>query len=697
MGAHFLALLFAAVSLPQDTVITYASPATRDVVVRAAARHQAQDTTIADYRARMRYRLSVGLPGRRWAQPPTAAVEEQVGEVAWRHPNDLRVEMIGRRQQSLPGGFNLSSTFDRPWFVPRGADDSLRIFSDEFPAHGALHPLAEGAWRSYHFDLLDSLGAILPDGRRLRVYKVQVIPKRAGPALVAGDLWIDAATWDVVRFAFRYVGTGLFVSPVDEGEDSASARRANRIGNRLVTIDVDLEYGQQDGRFWMPFRQIIVGTVTIPLARNKVIPFQAVTEFSDYTINEGAWLDSPAAPPGVQVTSGTWTGGTFEIRRPPDSVLAQYQGWTDTLRLVSEPERTARVRAMVADLAELVEQLPGDLTDRRAVSFGYERVSDALQYNRVQGLSLGVGARIGVPGLPFTNVYPTVRYGISDERATGRLALVHDGPRGTFTLSGYHDIADVDPFSPGRTLANSASALFTAHDYGDYYLATGADASFLTSLALATDLSVSLRGERQRSVARQARSGVNDVLGGDGVFPLNPAVLEGDYGLLGVRITHAGSLHWILAADGMAGKALTTGRAYFDIRRSAGGARGFTLRLKAGIAEGSAPPQLQFRLGGRETVRGFDYGSIIGRSFWAAQLDVSPLKGTIRPVLFIDAGQAGAPGDLFQSKALAGGGVGVSMYSPLLHTTLIRLDLSHPITPDTGGAWRFDVVFSPIR
>jgi hemolysin activation/secretion protein len=106
---------------------------------------------------------------------------------------------------------------------------------------------------------------------------------------------------------------------------------------------------------------------------------------------------------------------------------------------------------------------------------------------------------------------------------------------------------------------------------------------------------------------------------------------------------------------------------------------------------------MRFRLGGMHTVRGFDYGVLTGAAFWAAQLDVSPLRGTIRPVLFVDAGQAAPAADLFGSRALAGGGVGVSVYSPLLRTTLIRLDLSHPISPDTGGTWRFDLVFSPVR
>src|SRR5690606_34187522 len=139
------------------------------------------------------------------------------------------------------------------------------------------------------------------------------------------------------------------------------------------------------------------------------------------------------------------------------------------------------------------------------------------------------------------------------------------------------------------------------------------------------------------------------------------------------------------------GEGELTGRVWGDIRYSRGGGRGYTLRLKAGAAENAAPPQMQFRLGGLHSVRGFEYAAVTAPAFWAAQLDVSPFEGTIRPVLFIDAGQAAPAAELFESEALAGGGIGVSVYSPLLRTTLIRLDLSHPISPDTGGGWRFDL------
>jgi len=473
---------------------------------------------------------------------------------------------------------------------------------------------------------------------------------------------------------------------------------------------------------------VIAGRVRLPVVTDVVIPFQATTTFDDYDINGGQPIVFDVALPDTAGLSsdslramrrerrdsledrrrgregeipdslrswdyaGRWPGGRYELHRPSDAELGGYREWPDSLSLDADPADALRIRQAEAELARLSEALPDSVTGQAPGGFAYDRLSDALRYDRVEGLSFGVGYRLRVPGVRFTNLYGTVRYGLSDDRLTGRLTLVRDAPAGRFRLGGYRDIADVDPFSSGRTVGNTLDALFVAHDDADYYLAEGGSAGYETSLRTGLDLIVGARVERQTGVVRKAKSAVNDFLGGDGVFPPNPPVDNGTFTGAAARLSHTGGVRWNLAADVLGGEPGTTGRLYGDLRAELGDDRGATLRLKAGVATSPTLRQSEFRLGGQATVRGFDYGTRRGAAFWAAQLDLAPFAGRLRPVAFVDAGQSARPGDLFSSTALAGAGLGVSLFGGAL-----RFDLSHPLTPDTGGKVRFDVVVQAAR
>ncbi|MEZ0334434.1 MAG: hypothetical protein ACAI18_10520 [Gemmatimonadales bacterium] len=729
MGANFIvALLSIAVTQqpPPDTAAPYTSPAVQELVERARARRLSGDSLVADYRARIKYRLTVGTGRRRWAQVPVSAVEEQVADVQWQRPNDLRVDVVGRRSGSRSETIELSSVWDRPWFVPRGVDDSVRIFSNEFPARGALHPLAATGPEWYRYTLTSGLTVTTARGGSLRLLEVDVTPRRSGPALIAGKMWIDSATAEVVRLTFRYLGTSLWVTPEKPTRsDSASARRLNAFANQLVNIDADLEYSLQDGRYWMPYRQVIAGRVRLPMVSDLVIPFQATTTFDDFTINTGRpmafTLDLPDRPStaeerkarrdslqaerrgrgrgsdqeedaGAWTSADRWPGGRYELHRPSDDSLSRFDGWQDSLSLQGDPANVERIRETESALAYLAEGLPDSVTGERSHGFAYERLTDAFRYDRVQGLSLGLGYRVRLPAVQFTDLYGSVRYGFSDERVTGRLTVLRDAPGGRLALSGYRDVTGVDPFSPGHGVGNTLNALFVAHDDADYALLEGGSLRYETSLATGLDLGVGGRVERQTSAASQATSGLNDFLGGSGDFPPNPPVDEGTFGGAYVRLAGVRDTRWSLTADVLGGEGQTTGRLFGDLRRDLGGQRGLTVRIKAGIATAPTLQQSLFRLGGVNTVRGFDYGTGRGQSFWAAQLDIAPLPGRLRPVLFLDAGQAERPSELFSSKALAGGGIGLSMFSGL-----VRFDLSYPISTGSDGKVRFDIVVQAPR
>jgi hypothetical protein len=330
--------------------------------------------------------------------------------------------------------------------------------------------------------------------------------------------------------------------------------------------------------------------------------------------------------------------------------------------------------------------------DESGAGIAYERPSDLAGYNRVQGLSLGVGYRVPLPWSDAASLVATIRYGVSDDRLTGRLSMTHGIGRARVVVSGYDDIADIDPLAAGRTVSNSVNALFAAHDNGDYLLSEGGGARLETTLGAALDLAVEGRVERQRSVRQVAESEINDFFGGSGRFPPNPPVEEGTYGLLSVNLKRARGLHWQITMDLLGGGGRATPRVFGTSRRSFGRHRLLTLQLKAGIEARPAPPQSRFRLGGLSTIRGFEYGVVQSHSFWALQMDLAPLPGRTRPVLFLDTGQGAELPDRFSGMALIGGGVGLCMFSGL-----VRLDFSHPISPDIGGKVRFDIVVQGIR
>ncbi len=728
MGAnHVVVFLFAAFAqtpTPDSTSSPYSTPAVQHLVERAMSRRRAGDSSVADYRARIHYRLTVGLGRRHWAQVPASAVEEQVADVQWQRPNDLRVDVVGRRSRSE--ALELSSVWDRPWFVPRSVDDSVRIFSDEFPATGALHPLAPSAPEWYRYALTTGLSVTSGRAGTLRLLRVDVTPRRTGPALIAGRMWIDSTTAEVVRLTFRYVGTGLWVRPDGAtGSDSSSARRMNALANQIISVDADLEYGLQEARYWMPHRQVISGRVRIPVVSDVVIPFRTVTTFDDFEINTGRPIGFALALPATDDPDSLrairevrrdslraarrggaregadslrswsyadrWAGGRYELHRPSNDSLGRFGGWVDSLSLDADPVEARRAREAESELARLAESLPDSLTGRRAHGVAYPRLTDAFRYDRAQGLSLGLGYRVRVPGVGFTGLYATARYGFSDDRVTGGLSLVRDAPDGRLVLSGYRDVVNVDPFAPAPGVGNSLNALFVAHDDGDYVLAHGVSAEYETSLRTGLELAVGATYARETSVARAAASEVNDFLGGSGVFPPNSPVDAGRFGGGHVRLRGAGAFRWQTTADVLGGEGTTTARAYGEVRRSLGKREGLTVRVKGGIATRPTLRQAAFRLGGIGTVRGHDYGARRGQAFWAAQVDVTPLPGRLRPALFVDAGQAGSAGTLFSGRVLAGAGVGLSVFGGLL-----RLDLSRPVSPD-DATLRFDIVVQGAR
>jgi hypothetical protein len=703
----------------------YADARTAALVATARQRHLRQDSLVRDYRALVTTRFDASAGASRFARLSPLLAHESVARATWHHPNDLKVEVLGARTRSqlarfLPRDAEVRddqvrvSFADRPWFVPRALGDSVRLLG--VPETAALHPLAPGAESYYDYAVVDSVGMLLP-GRTIHAIAIRVRPRRLGPSLVAGDLWVDAETADVVRLMVTFLGEYLWEAPGAEAtaDDSAEARRDSRLAQQFVTVQADLEYSLNENRYWMPYRQVLTITAEVSLLLRLALPARVITTFSDYAINtdsalafdvpDDEWSDStssrtycPLCGPDARARRrdavgyarlGTWDRGRWEVVVPPEDSLDRY-AWRDSLRLTMDAATEEHIRRSVADLARLKEDLPPELLLRRRFGLAWETTGDIARFNRVQGFSLGVGVGLR-PGIPFSTMVLSGRFGFADERVTGSALLRRDAPGGLFEARVYHHVLEAEPWTSGQSLGNTLNATFAAHDDADYYLASGANVAFTAYRGALADVEFRLAAERHRGMETATSSGVNDFLGGSGAFPENPPVAPGDYLRASIRPTRR--LGWstlTLGVEGLLSDSLAGGRGWaavevpFRVVQRSG-----TLSLRTGYAVGDSLPQLEFRLGGPFTVRGYDYGFRRGAGGWSAQLDLALLRrGWLwTPVLFADVGDLyrGGPFD-----PLVGVGGGLSFFGGF-----VRLNAAWGLNPETD--FRFDLMFRAPR
>ena len=204
MTHSLMALALAALVQSPDTS-TYATPATEALIVQARGRHAYQDSLVRDYSAEVRTRIDAGFGRSRFARVPPILAHETAAKISWSLPNNLKVDVLGERTASTLPDAEFSAEFDRPWFIPRSLGDSIRMVDDELPTTAALHPLAADAGAYYHYAITDSMTMVV-SGRTVRAVGVRVEPKALGPSLIAGTMWFDADTYEVVRLTFVFVG-----------------------------------------------------------------------------------------------------------------------------------------------------------------------------------------------------------------------------------------------------------------------------------------------------------------------------------------------------------------------------------------------------------------------------------------------------------------------------------------------------------
>jgi hypothetical protein len=496
----------------------------------------------------------------------------------------------------------------------------------------------------------------------------------------------------VVRLTVAFVGPGLWEDDDDESP-------------QLVGAEADLEYALRNGRFWLPYRQILTLDWRYRYLPGAVLPARAVSTFDDYALTEvppitpqrrtrgsrlerqcDPWSRWSASDCGTQreVRSRHDDGRLYQIVIPPLDSLAQYDfGDADAGAATFDDEEVGR---RLTEMALEAGALPADARAGHQPVMHPALVSllrDGIRFNRIQGPSLGGSASLRVGAL--TSLEPSARVSAGDERVTGGLVLRRDTPESELWAEAQHQMREAEPWTSGQSLAGTLRAVFLGDDAADYYLVTGAGAGLSWRLGPERGTRFEIGLERQRSVTTTSGSFVNDVFFGDGVYPPNPAIAEGDFArvLLSRRLGDAVGPSLELGVEGLASSQSAGVRGWIvgDAAFSAAGRRG-RVTARVGHVAGDSLPQLEFRAGGRYTVRGYEYGTRRGRGVWSIQGEIEILPNDwVAPLVLLDVGNVFGAGS---GDPLVGVGLGLSFGNGWL-----RVDLAKGVNP--SSAVRVDI------
>jgi hypothetical protein len=555
--------------------------ARRAVLRRSGA---AADTSLHDYKAQAHgFLFFLGAFGQGLADPPRLVKADQLElEVYWRAPASSKQRVIGWRDQAqLPTDINYHR--DHLGIIQNNFGTAIRLGEGD-EVRDVPHPLAPGGKEggvtgggidAYDFALGDTTVIVLPE-REVRVVALRVRPKDFRLPRIVGTLYLDAETADLVRMAFNFTPRS-YLDP------------------ELEDVSIELDNALWEQRYWLPYRQ------EIEIRRRATwldVPVRGIIrarwEIDGYAFNLGL------AP--------SWFAGD-EITFLPKAERDSFP-WKEplgaALQDVAEPVRQndlARVRAEV-------EQIAGRqaLSGLKARRLGVRGVSDLLHANRVEGLAVGAGIVLRGGG-DRRELRALASYGFADHRPKGTLAAVERGGRGALEVSVYREVRDVGDIPVIAPLVNSFSSQEFGRDYGDYYEAEGARATYRRG--------VGVRGEWRATIGRESIGSLPVVATpANGTFRPNPAL-----GGPGVDLVQLGferrsegfavrrDLHFESVVE--AGR-LDRGATYLRLS-SAGhvlfsvGATRILIRVQGGVAGRDLPAHRAFVLGGRGTLLGEDF------------------------------------------------------------------------------------------
>lgn len=713
----FAALLLALQAAPAqaDTVRAdaYRDATARALVQGARARRETADRSVAGYTARVQERTWAGL--RTLGRDRTLFSMQTAARVEWRRDGPSRVTVTGSRMMGPDGEVEVAGPKDRypANFAYTPGDDPLVIRLSD--STWVRHPLAPGSERFYRFRTGRSSSVTLPGGRTVRTLELEVEPRRRDPRLIRGSVWLDADTHGVVRILFSPAAPLAASLGVAIGSDkgrrtigvngrAGSGGRGGWLGAggeaevRYVTV----EYGLHEGRWWLLRSLALEGVARgRALGLSAAVPVRWERSYSDYSV-DGATEGAPAAITLADTASTERAGAACPKSRTDGACrcvagscrIVQVEVPADTAALLASaelPPSFAEAGAQTlsgTEVDELASELRRSIPPVWALQDPQLRLLPpglgTLRYNRVEGLSVGVGAEADFGAFAADLL---LRMGTADREPNAELGVTRETGTAAYRVAGYRRLAAVDgaarPFGAG----NSLGALLWGRDHGDYFRAAGVEVLGGPAATEQPWYGWRVFAEHQSGAERNTDFSLRDAIGGGDSFRPNIQADRADQ--VGASLVLRGARKTRIAGPRAGAELFVEGSAgSFDFARPrlllSGGAplpgRLFgSVEAAAGTAFGAVPTQGLWYLGGPATLRGYDGNAARGEAFWRARGELATRGPLTRIGVFADAGWAGSRERFGDGDPLVAVGVGASLLDGWL-----RFDVARALVAPTG-------------
>jgi hypothetical protein len=580
---------------------TYATPALRALVTRAAEENRSPPPDFRSYRSHIETELSLLLRDT-LGREHTAQVEQLASVATWTRGGRYDLHVVGYRSQTIGVPYSALSIV-RAWTIPSLYGNRLALgayFNTSRRQRDtliAVHPFAADRDSFYTFTGGDTVTTLRVGERRIPIVRIHVRPSFQGTTRLGafdGEIDLDADRAQIVRMRGQFVTLG--------GKAPPTLSRVMRAASGVVAVAYgEFVNAEIDGKYWLPsFQRTEFQASMAVLGRARPI-FRLVSNIDGIAVTSGdSALDSTYTP---RVTI-SWA--------PTDSV-DQYRNWERGLGTQSGSVHSDDFDDLAPDVWRP--------TGAPRLNLFPNSTSRIVRFNRVEGLFTGVA-----PSIDFRSVAPGLTTGAyvgwawSEQTARGGVFSSYTRGKSIWGVRAERVLASTNDFSLPFTNDPGMFAILSSVDNSDYVDRRTAMVS-LTRVLRSVDVGLATfqfgvgddRSERSRIAHGLISSSrfLENRGAADGRYAIGSADLElhpnvtGDFVQPGIGLraryeAAAGDLDWQRVELSLAG------RKYFGPISVAAHADG-------GLVLGSAPPpQKLFELGGDDALPGYRFKEFVG-------------------------------------------------------------------------------------